>query len=219
MAKKPTLSELADAQEEALDKIETAYDIGSYFAFPELDRALEQGALVKVFDRTNAVFVLILGRREVDGVDPAAPNLKSHLHIPEEDIIAISPRNMHLIAGLADLEARLTPARGQDGLKLPVALTGAPDDHDGLENHISYSSSTLRITKQAGLYRLALSGTDYDRMHQPGWDRTQPDPEYTHVFEAPTFEEAYRAAASFGKSVRDLRYTQYGRTPPYTVEI
>jgi len=204
MSQKPDLSLLSgEAWAEAVALEEEAQAEGVRFSLPKLEQRLAAGAVVKIFDRTNAVFYLGLFQAEVGA------------SLKDLEPLAQVPRAMFLLAGLADLEAQL---KGGSWKRKGAVLTGAPEEQDGLENFLSMQSATAWLSKEGEEFLITLRGVDYRRLEAErrsgGRDPSAPEPQLDEVFRGRSLKTAYIQAARFGEQVRLARYADKGLEAP-----
>jgi hypothetical protein len=204
MTAKPSLSLLDGADwRRAVEAEAEAQEAGTLFELPALEERLAAGATVKLFDRSNAVFYMGL-------FDASAGSDLSDL-----EPLADAPRSMYILAGLQDMEAKLSGNFVERG---GVVLTGAPDEQDGLENFLHYQGVTAWLSKEGESFQISLRGVDYTQLNEllgtSGYHVDDPKPELNEVFAAPTLKAAYIAAASFGELARERRYLAKGLEAP-----
>lgn len=203
MTEKPSLSLLDGADwQRALEAETAAQDTGTLFELAALEARLAAGATVKIFDRANAVFYLGLFDAPVgadlDGLEP----------------LAAAPRSMYVLAGLNDIEAKLT---GSFEERAGIVLTGAPEEHDGLEHFLANRSATAWLSRDGERFRISLTGVDYDKLMELRLSRSLEQgskPQLDESFTGPTLKAAYIAAASFGEFDRERRYAARGLEAP-----
>lgn len=200
MADRPSLSLLGGADWlRAVEAEAAAQETGTLFDLAALEARLHAGDTVMIYDRTNAVFYLGLFAAPVaadlEGLKP----------------LAASPRSMYVLAGLHDLEAKL---EGRFEERDGVVLTGAPEEHDGLEYFLANRSATAWLSKEGEQFKITLTGVDYDKLMETHLDRSydpkKPKPQLQEEFSGPSLKAAYIAAASFGELDRERRYAARG---------
>jgi hypothetical protein len=167
---------------QAMHKQEQAQAIGEAMRFPCLEAALHDGAVLKFYDRTNAVFYVALGTEGETG----------SMSTDGGSQLAVTPRAMRLLTAMAEIEQQLAC---QPALDAPEMMTGAPAEHDAIEGYLLHSRSMTGRVSFDGSYKAEFSTHEHI---------------VAFTVRAATLQALYALCVQQGEAMRAERAKSYG---------